>query len=180
MKEVFKCAYSKLVPLHKLVPNPRNSNYHPDRQVELLSKIIDYQGQRNPIVVSNLSGFIVKGHARLLALQKLGWKKAAVDFQDYDNEAQEYADLEADNRIAELAEKQNDKLLENLSDLHMKAFDFELLGLDKFAFVDLEPDLKDLGSIDGIDEDEDLSPVKEKTLEDIQNKYACPNCGFTE
>lgn len=130
----FECAHDELVELHKLVENPRNPNKHPDRQIEMLAKIIDYQGQRAPIVVSNQSGFIVKGHGRLEALKRLGWEKAAVDFQDYESEAQEFADLVADNKIAELAEHDDNMMIEGIK--HFEIDDFELLGLDDFALPD--------------------------------------------
>ena len=126
-----ECAYDELVELHKLQPNPRNPNKHPEKQIEMLAKIIDYQGQRAPIVVSTRSGFVTKGHGRLAALQKLGWEKAAVDFQEYDSEAQEHADMIADNKIAELAD--SDPLMINELALEMpEGFDFELLGIEDF------------------------------------------------
>jgi len=134
----FNCAYTELKDIHTLVENPKNNNKHPDRQIELLAKIIDYQGQRSPIVVSKRSGFITKGHGRLAALKKLGWTKAAVDLQDYENEAQEYADLVADNKIAELAEFDEVMMLDSLKELDMEDFDFELLGLDDFSLPDVE------------------------------------------
>lgn len=131
------CAYTELVDLHKLQPNPKNPNTHPDRQIELLAKIIDYQGQRSPIVVSKRSGFITKGHGRLMALQKLGWEKAAVDYQDYEDEAQEYADIVADNKIAELAKHDDAKMIDDLKLIDLD--DFELLGMDDFE-LPAEPD----------------------------------------
>ena len=108
------CAHNELVDVHRLQPNPKNPNNHPDRQIELLAKIIDYQGQRSPIVVSKRSGFITKGHGRLQAIQKLGWAKAAVDYQEYDSEAQEYADIVADNKIAELAKHDDAMMIQEL------------------------------------------------------------------
>ena len=84
------CAHDSLVETEKLIPNPRNPNKHPQKQLDLLAKIIKAQGFRNPIVVSNRSGFIVKGHARLEAAQILGIKECPVDFQDYENEAAEW------------------------------------------------------------------------------------------
>src|SRR5690606_21796567 len=93
------CAHTKLEDLHKLVPHPKNPNKHPKEQIQRLAKIIDYQGQRAPIVVSLRSGFITKGHGRLEALKLLKWDKAAVDYQEYTDEAQEYADIVADNAI---------------------------------------------------------------------------------
>jgi DNA modification methylase len=130
--ERFKCAYDKLVDIDTLQPNPKNPNKHPDRQIEMLAKIIKYQGQRAPIVVSNRSGFITKGHGRLMALQKLGFDKVAVDYQDYADEAQEYADMVADNKIAELAEH-DDKFMTDIILAEFPDIDLELLGLDDFT-----------------------------------------------
>ena len=61
-----------------------------------------HQGWRHPITVSKQSGYIVAGHGRLAAAQSLGWAKAPVDMQDFENEADEFAHLIADNKIAEL------------------------------------------------------------------------------
>ena len=59
------CAHDKMVPLADLVPNPRNPNTHPKRQIELLAKIIKRQGWRHPITISNKSGFIVEGKSKI-------------------------------------------------------------------------------------------------------------------
>tara|TARA_Y100000310_G_scaffold345852_1_gene471394 strand:+ start:714 stop:1907 length:1194 start_codon:yes stop_codon:yes gene_type:complete len=131
------CAHKQLVPLHKLVPHPRNPNTHPDDQIRLLTKIIDYQGWRNPIVVSNRSGFIIKGHARLMAAQQLGYSEAPVDYQDYADEAQEWADLIADNRIAELAVLDRPVAKDLLEEMDIGDFDMELTGWDPQALEDL-------------------------------------------
>ena len=151
--ESFKCAHTEIVDLHKLQPNPKNPNKHPYRQIELLAKIIDYQGQRAPIVVSNRSGFITKGHGRLMALQKLGWTKAAVDYQDYESEAQEYADVVADNKIAELAKHDDSMMIDTLRDMDFD-LDFELLGMDDFSL----PEIKQLD-----DANEDTIPENVET-----------------
>jgi ParB-like chromosome segregation protein Spo0J len=96
------CAYDDIIDIVSLVPNPRNPNQHSGKQIELLAKIIKNQGWRAPITVSTCSGFIVRGHGRLLAAKYLGVSQVPVDRQDYQNEAAEWADLIADNRIAEL------------------------------------------------------------------------------
>ena len=127
------CAHDELVPLHKLVPNPRNPNTHSEEQIRLLAKVIDYQGWRNPIVVSNRSGFIVKGHARLASAKRLGLTEAPVDNQDYDSEAQEWADLLADNRLAELAEIDKRVLKDLIEEMDTGAVDMELTGYTEQA-----------------------------------------------
>ena len=68
------CAHDKIVDTDSLVGNPRNPNKHPKEQITALAKIIKCQGWRHPIVVSNRSGFVVKGHGRLLAAKEIGAK----------------------------------------------------------------------------------------------------------
>ncbi len=144
MEEKFQCAYTELVDIDNLVENPKNNNKHPEKQIEMLAKIIKYQGQRSPIVVSKRSGFIVKGHGRLQALKKLGYTKVAVDYQDYESEAQEYADMTADNKISELAEFDKDMFMAEFPTLSIK--DIELFGMQEIPNIELklEEDIKDL------------------------------------
>lgn len=108
------CAYTELADITTLVMNPGNPNRHPDKQIELLAKIINNQGWRAPITVSIRSGFIVRGHGRLLAAQKLELTEVPVDRQDYASEAEEWADLIADNRIAELADLEGKAVSQSL------------------------------------------------------------------
>src|SRR5450759_1613063 len=122
------CAYDQLVALNRIVGNPRNPNRHPKVQIELLAKIISTQGWRAPITVSTRSGLVVRGHGRLAAAELLGAAEAPVDFQDYESEASEWADLIADNRIAELSEMDLSSLSDLLSDLRLEAIDLDLTG----------------------------------------------------
>jgi len=85
------------------VGNPRNPNKHPQEQIKLLATIIRSQGWRAPITVSRQSGYVVRGHGRLAAAILLGTEVVPVDYQNYATEAEEWADLIADNRIAELS-----------------------------------------------------------------------------
>lgn len=122
------CSHTELADPVSLVANPRNPNTHSEKQVALLAKIIKAQGWRNPIVVSKRSGFIVKGHCRLAAALKLGVDAVPVDYQDYANEAAEHADMIADNRIAELAEQDDDILKGLLEELSSSELDLDLTG----------------------------------------------------
>lgn len=142
------CAYDEMVDIDKLVPNPRNPNKHPQKQIDLLAKIIKYQGWRVPITVSKRSGFVVRGHGRLMAAQKLGLEKVPVDFQDYANEAEEWADLIADNRIAELAEMDDTMLKDLLQEIDTGAIDMELTG---FTAEELEQMMTALSDEEAID-----------------------------
>jgi len=132
------CAHTELVETEKLVPNPRNPNRHPESQIKLLAKIIRAQGWRNPIVVSKRSGFVIKGHGRLDAAKLLECEKVPVDFQDYENEAAEWADMLADNRIAELAETDDEELKKLIQELDGK-IDLDLTGFDAVSIEELLP-----------------------------------------
>jgi len=111
------CAHDEIVDVDALVPNPRNPNRHSPEQIRLLAKTIRHQGWRAPITVSNRSGFIVRGHGRLAAAKLLGVDLVPVDRQDYATEAEEWADLIADNRLSELSEMDNPTLKELLQQL---------------------------------------------------------------
>lgn len=136
-EEIIQCTMDKLVPVEELVPNPRNPNKHPEDQVKLLAKIISFQGWRSPIVVSKLSGYVVRGHGRLLAARILGLEFVPVDYQEYVNEAQEHADLVADNRIAELAEMDRAGLKDLIESLDTGDLDLDLTGFDEQALSNL-------------------------------------------
>lgn len=122
------CAHDAIVDVAKLIPNPKNPNQHPDNQIQLLGRIIRQTGWRQPITVSKRSGFIVKGHGRLSAALLEGMKEAPVDYQNYTTEAEEYADLVADNRIAELAETDNRLLADIFAEIDTGEIPMELTG----------------------------------------------------
>jgi len=122
------CAHDKIVDTVKMVPNPANPNKHPDDQIKMLAKIIKSSGWRQPITVSNRSGYIVKGHGRLMAAQLAGLDQVPVDYQDYASEAEEYADLIADNRIAELAEVDNKMLADIFAEIDTGEIDLDQTG----------------------------------------------------
>jgi DNA modification methylase len=124
------CAHVRVEDIERVIPNPRNPNTHNDRQIELLANIIKAQGWRAPITVSTRSGFIVRGHGRLMAARKLGLSHVPVDYQDYANEAEEWADLIADNRIAELSEWDLPALKDILEEIDTGAIDMDLTGFD--------------------------------------------------
>lgn len=134
------CEYEKLLPINELKENPRNPNKHPDSQIETLAKNIRYFGWRHPITVSKQSGFIVAGHGRYLAAQKLGLQIVPIDYQNFENESDELATLVADNRIAELSEMANDELSTILEAIGCD-IDIDLTG---FSDIDLKRMKSDL------------------------------------
>ena len=124
------CAFDKLVNPIDIIGNPRNPNQHPEAQIKLLAHIIQTQGWRAPITVSNRSGYVVRGHGRLAAALSFGAALVPIDYQNYKTEAEEWADLIADNRIAELAVINEAQLTELLAELAQESanIDIELTG----------------------------------------------------
>lgn len=134
---VVNCRFHELVPVSKLVENPRNPNRHPLAQIEALAKLIETNGWRSPVVVSRRSGFIVKGHGRFEAAKRLA-TEVPVEFQDYTTEAEEWADMMADNRIAELAEIDVTSLHGLLVDTKAAGLSLDAAGFTDAAFLELE------------------------------------------
>lgn len=152
------CAHDEIVELEKLIPNPKNPNTHPIEQVKLLGKIIQATGWRQPITVSKRSGFIVKGHGRLMAARMAGLTHAPVDYQEYSTEAEEYADLVADNRLAELSEIDNAMLVDIFQDIDLSELPAELTGYTEDEIVDLMAALAEELESDVDEKEEDNIP----------------------
>jgi len=127
----------RLVDVDSLVPNPKNNNRHPKEQIERLAKLIKYQGFRNPLVVSNRSGFVLCGHGRIEAARLAGLKEVPVMYQDFENEAQEYAYLTSDNAIASWSELDLSAVNTEMLDLGPD-FDIDLLGIKDFVIEPIE------------------------------------------
>lgn len=164
------CSYDKLVDPAELIANPKNPNRHPEKQIEILGKLIKSQGFRRPIIVSKRSGFVVVGHGRLMAAQYLAMKKVPVDYQDYENEAKEWADMVADNKAAELSEFDNSVLSEMLQEL--EGFDEELFGM---AQADID---KIMGRVDRAVQENSTQEIELGKFDDETFEHICPRCGF--
>lgn len=153
------CAHDAIVRAADLIPNPKNPNKHPQAQIEALGAIIRGSGWRNPITVSTRSGLVVKGHGRLLAAQLEELDEVPVDYQDYESEAAELADLTADNRIAELAETDNKMLIEIFGTIDASDLDFGLSGYSKDEYAEIAASLNE--TLAATETEEDLDDVPE-------------------
>jgi hypothetical protein len=130
MEEIkIHCAHKELVDINSLQPHPNNANRHPEDQIEVFKKIILFNGVRRPITVSTRSGYITKGHGELETLKSLGMEKVPVDYQDYDSELQEIADMNADNALSRMSYLDTTKMQELVVKLDELNFDLELAGI---------------------------------------------------
>jgi len=124
------CKHDEMIEANTLRLNPRNPNRHPDNQIKLLAKIIENQGWRVPVIVSKRSDLIVSGHCRVQAALQLKDQSVPVVYQEFESDAEEWAHMIADNRIAELADMDNSALKDLLSEMDTGALDMELTGYD--------------------------------------------------
>ncbi|KUO77215.1 MAG: hypothetical protein APF81_08360 [Desulfosporosinus sp. BRH_c37] len=131
------CAHDAIIMTSDLKPNPKNPNQHPLEQVKLLGAIIRAQGWRGPITISNRSGLIVRGHGRLMAAQLEELIEVPVDYQNYSSDAEEMADLVADNRIAELSDADAKMLAEVFADINTGEIPFTLSGYSEEEYSDI-------------------------------------------
>lgn len=154
------CRFTEMRPLVSLVEHPKNPNTHPKLQLERLAEVIRGNGWRQPITVSDLSGFIVKGHGRYQAALLAGFSEAPVEVQHYENEAAELADMLADNRIAELAEMDNEALNEAITALQVAdPAALPLAGFTEEELAELRAGLESFSA--GTEPEKDLDEVPE-------------------
>lgn len=123
-----------IVDVESVVFNPRNANTHSNAQIDRLCEEIKRQGFRNPIVISNRSGFLLAGHGRIMALKKLGWKKVPAIFQDFKNEAEEYLYLINDNEIARWAVLDYESLHKSIGEI--EGIDSSMIAIPDFKGID--------------------------------------------
>jgi hypothetical protein len=173
-----------MVSVEELKPkvHPQNPNKHPPEQIRILSKIIA-KGIRAPIVVSNRSGLITKGHGRLLAAEKLNLKEFPVDFQDYASEADEISDLVADNRIQQYAELDMAgcaNLVVSIMDMPSFYFDLTAMSqVDMNLFTDTGHQFISLQT--KTTEKPEANPEEnEQKRQKGKPSFRCPNCGWED
>jgi len=123
-----ECEHSAQVDPKLLKHHPKNPNEHPPEQIEFFKNILLYQGWRRPITVSKRSGFITKGHGALITALEMGLAVVPVDYQNYDSEDQELADILADNQLARMSTLNNDKLQKIIDSIDSDSVDLELTG----------------------------------------------------
>lgn len=181
------CSHDAIVEIDKLIPNPKNPNKHPREQIELLGRIIKATGWRQPITVSNRSGFIVKGHGRLYAARAAGLTAAPVDYQEYASEAEEYADLVADNRLAELSNIDNSMLADIFKEIDPAELPAELTGYTEKEMADIvdalaedvAEEVKDEDTVPEAGEDEPVTHPGDVWILG-RHRVMCGDCTNTE
>ena len=126
-----------MVPINQIKPNPKNNNKHTAEQKERARKIFDFQGFRSPLLISNRTGLLVAGNLRLEIAKEKGAKELPCMFQDFDDEAQEYAHLTADNALAAWSELDLSQINQDMLNLGPE-LDIDMLGIKDFVIEPIE------------------------------------------
>ena len=135
------------VPISEIKPYANNPRVN-EGAVEQLANIIKELGFRNPAVL-NKDKVIIEGHTRLLACKRLGWETMPCIIATDLTPEQENALRIADNKVAEIAEWDEEKLKVEMKLLQEAGFDLSLL-----AFHDDELDKLLGGETDSVGETE--------------------------
>lgn len=152
----------EMVDVDKLLPYARNARTHSDLQVEQIIASLKEFGYTNPILLDGGTE-IIAGHGRLMALGKMGVKKAPCIRLPHLTEGQKKAYRLADNQLALNSGWDMDLLKIELQDLDScLKFDIDLIGFKSDT-------LQDLGLIDP-----EPSPPERKAK---PKPVKCPDCG---
>ena len=125
MQDKLKIVYKNIQDLREYENNPRNN----DNAVAAVAASINEFKFRQPIVI-DAAGVIIAGHTRVKAAKQLGLQTVPCVVADDLTDAQIRAYRLADNKTAEIAEWNFDKLEEELAELAAIEFDMTAFGFD--------------------------------------------------
>jgi DNA modification methylase len=115
------------MPLQQLKPNPSNARLHSDNQIDELAKSLLAYGFIGNVVIT-ADNTIVSGHARVEAAKRAGLVTVPTVLVDHLSPDQIRAFAIADNRLADLATWDVEKLAAEFEALAELDFDLELTG----------------------------------------------------
>lgn len=151
----------RTLPIDAVIPYWRNPRQISEEAVEKVATSIARYGYQAPIVVDE-GNVVVTGHARLMALRRLGWTEVPVLVTGLtEEEAREYRII--DNRSGEYTAWDRAKLLEEL-----RAFTDSIVLECFFPEVDLDLDQLDLSRT--------LTDRPDTPWATSGNDVTCPHC----
>jgi DNA modification methylase len=145
-----KTVFVELRNVEEIKPYARNPRDN-DQAVAAVAASIREFGFRQPIVVDE-TGTIIVGHTRYKAALLLGMEKVPVHVAKDLTPAQIKAYRLADNKTAEIADWDHDRLVEELLELEKMAFDLDLVGftpdeMQELCGTEIAPGLTDPDAI---------------------------------
>ena len=165
----------KKVDISCLKPHPKNPRVHPDSLISKIQSSIKEFGWTNPILVS-ADGYILAGHARLKAAQKMGLKQVPVICLPFDGVKAE-AYMIADNKLQEGSSWDYEKLAGLLQDLSDEVANLKITGFSEAEISSILYEINET-DIDGLNivVNEPREPRGSKGLPE-KTGLCCPRCG---
>ena len=143
----------KTVPIDSLTPDPDNARTHPEANMKALAGSLETFGQVKPLIVNGQS-IVLAGNGTLEAAKSLGWTEIEVAQIPMGwTWEQQRAYALADNRTAELADWDSDKLAAQLLELDAVGWELDNVGFEK------------------------LQPPTEELPTPKRRPVTCPDCG---
>jgi hypothetical protein len=102
-----------------LLTNPKNWRLHPDKQKNILVKVLDSVGWVQPVLVNKQTGFLVDGHLRVTAAIEKKEESIPVQYVDLSEQEENFI-LTTFDPIAGLALCNNDALKDLVEESDMK------------------------------------------------------------
>ena len=152
-------------PIDKLIEYARNPRKN-DHAVDRVAAAIREFGFRVPVVAKS-DGTVVDGHLRLKAAKKLGLTEVPVVLADDMTDLQIKAFRLSVNKMAELAEWDDELLAIELHELNAADFDMALIGFDAAG----------LALAMGLGADFEAGREEDQGKLDEKSPIECPACG---
>ena len=152
-------------PIDKLIEYVRNPRKN-DHAVDRVAAAIREFGFRVPVVAKS-DGTVVDGHLRLKAAKKLGLPEVPVVLADDMTDLQIKAFRLSVNKMAELAEWDDELLAIELGELNAAEFDMALIGFDAAG----------LALAMGLGADFEAGSEEDQGKLDEKSPIECPACG---
>jgi len=141
-------------PIDEIIPYVRNNKIHSDSQIKMIAASIKEFGFKNPVIVDTDNN-IIAGHGRILAAEVLKLEQIPCIIADDLTPNQIKAYRIADNKLASLAEWDEEMLSLELSDLQEVNIDFETIGFDDKEAQELIDQFSDNPETEGDDDVQD-------------------------
>ena len=142
--------------------DPSNVRKHSRRNIDAIKASLRKFGQQKPIVV-DAKGIVLAGNGTLAAAQELGWTEIQIVRTELAG-VSATAFAIADNRTAELAEWEEDKLNAVLKSLQDEGVDLVDVGYSP-------EDVK-------IEAEKEAPQEFAEVDENIETEHNCPKCGY--
>lgn len=152
------------IDISKLKHDPENARKHSDRQISMIEGSLREFGQRRPLIC--LPDYtVIAGNGTLKAARRLGWKAVSVTILPFSERDKVRAFAIADNRASDLADWDEEILLEALAEIDGSGL------LEAAGYQDSE--LDDLRAL--LDENDDeavLTKMNEERRESVSEMAA--------